>query len=87
MGARSYRVIGLSKFEMDGSTMLLTNESITAALQTSSLRHPKIEPHLEDVMLFSDSDDDVVDVMDLVGHSPFPSKSLCSFLCTGAALQ
>lgn len=78
LGAGSYKLIGLSELEMDASTMLLTNESITTALQSPCLRKIKVEPGLEDVMVLSDSDDDNIQVVDLAGESSFPFQSKCS---------
>ena len=82
LGAGSFKVIGLSKLEMDASTMLLTNESITPAPQSHSLRKVKLE--VDDVMVLNDSDEDSIKVVDIAQTSSYPFQSLCSFPSTSS---
>ena len=55
--------------QMDSSTMLVTNESITTTLQSNGLCGVKNESTLNDVMLLNDSNYDGTDVVDLAIHS------------------
>ena len=80
LGAGSYKVIGLSELEMDASTVLLTNESITATPQIHSLCKVKLE--VDDVVVLSESDEDNIQVVDIAGTSSYPFQAPCSFAST-----
>ena len=80
LSAGSYKVIGLSKLDMDASTMLLTNESITPTPQIHSLHKVRLE--VDDVVVLSDSDEDNIQVLDIAGTSSYPFQSPYSFTST-----
>ena len=82
LSAGLYKVIGLSKLDMDASTMLLTNESIKPTPQIHSLRKVKLE--VDDVVVLSDSDEDNIQVVDIAGTSSYPFQSPCSFTSTSS---
>jgi hypothetical protein len=82
LSAGSYKVIGLSKLDMDASTMLLTNKSIKPIPQIHSLRKVKLE--VDDVVVLSDSDEDNIQVVDIAGTSSYPFQSPCSFTSTSS---
>ena len=82
LGAGSYKVIGLSKLEMDASTILLTNESITATLQIHSIC--KVTLEVDDVVGLSDSDEDNIQVVDIAGTSSYLFQAPCSFASTSS---
>ena len=75
-------MIGLSKLDMDASTMLLTNESIKPTPQIHSLRKVKLE--VDDVVVLSDSNEDSIQVLDIAGTSSYPFQSPCSFTSTSS---
>ena len=62
------------------STILLTNEFITIILQSNGLHRVKIKSILEDVMLFSYSNDEGTQVVDLGMNLTSPFKSSSSFV-------
>ena len=62
------------------STMLLTNESITKALQSSGLRRVNIRSSLEDAMLLSNSDDEGTQAVNLAMNLTSPIKYSSSFV-------
>ena len=74
LDAGSFKVIGLLELEMDASTMVLTNESITLAPQNHSIRKVKLE--VDDVMVLNDLDEDSIQVVDIARTSPYPFHSL-----------
>ena len=82
LGACSFKVIGLLKLEMNASTMLLTNESITPVPQSHSLRKVKLE--VDDVTVLSDSDEDNIQVVDIARTSSYPFQYLCCFSSTSS---
>lgn len=82
IGADSSNVTGLSEWEIDASMVLLTNESITTALQKLSFRKVKLE--VEDVMVLTDSNEDIIQVVDIVGTSIYPFQSPCSLTSTSS---
>ncbi len=82
LDAGSFKVIGLLELEMDASTVLLTNESITATPQIHSLCKVKLE--VDDVVVLSDSDEDNIQVVDIAGTSSNPFQAPCSFASTSS---
>lgn len=80
LGACPYKIIWLSELEMNVSTMLLTNKSITIALQSPSLRKFKVETGFQNVMILNGSNWDIIEMLDLAGYSLFPLSSPWSFV-------
>ena len=80
LGTSSYKVIGLSELGMDPCIILLTNECITTALQNHYPRKVKLE--VDDVLVFSDLDEDSIQEVDIVGTSSYPFQSPCFFTST-----
>jgi hypothetical protein len=54
LGPRSFRVIGLIDFQMQASTVLLTNESDASTVNVPSMETVKIEPSDDDVLVLLD---------------------------------
>jgi hypothetical protein len=54
LGPRLFRVIGLIDFQMQASTVLLTNESDASTVNVPSMETFKIEPSDDDVLVLLD---------------------------------
>ena len=75
LGPGSFRVIGLSESQMQAPTVILTNESGTSTVQIPTVATVKLEPNDDNVLVLSDSGDDICAAVDLSDISPFPFKS------------
>ena len=73
-------MIGLFELEMDASTVLLTNGSITTTPQIHSLHKVKLE--VDDVVVLSGSDANSIQVVDIAGTSSNLFQSPCFFTST-----
>jgi hypothetical protein len=71
-------MIGLSKSQMQISTVILTNESDTSTVQIPSVSPIKVEPLDDSVFVLSDSEDDICASVDFSNTSPFPFRSVHS---------
>src|ERR1700737_1615430 len=70
LGPGSFRVIGLSEFQMQASTVILTNESGTSIVQIPYIAPVKVEPLDDSMFVLSDSEDDNCASIDLSNTSP-----------------
>lgn len=71
----SYRAISLSSLQMQASTIMLANESCTSTVQVPSVAIVKLEPTDDSMLVLSDLEDDICDVVDLFDTPSFPFNS------------
>ena len=60
LGPGSFRVIGLCEFQMQASTVILTNKSGTSTVHILSVAPVKLESTDDSVFVLSDSEDDIL---------------------------
>lgn len=72
LGLGSFRVIGLSKSQMQAFIMFLTNESSISTIQIHGVATIKLEPNEDDVFVLFNSKDDVCKDVDLSNTKPLP---------------
>ena len=75
LGPKLFRVMSLCDFQMQASTVILTNEYGTSSVQIPSVAIVKLEPTDDSVLVLSDSKDDICIVVDISDTSPFPFRS------------
>ena len=86
LGLGSFRVIGLFKFQIQASTIVLTNQSSSSTIQMSNVANVKLEPDDNIVCVLSDFDDDICATVHLSDTSSFSFKKY-SFSSLFACIQ
>ena len=74
LGPGSFRVIGISEFQMQVSTVILKNKSRTSTVQIPFVATVKLEPTDDNVFVLSDSEDDICASVDLSNALSFLFK-------------
>ena len=78
LGPGLFRVRGLSKSQMQVSTVILTNESNTSKIQIPHVVSIKLQPIDDNMFVISDSEDDIYSFVNLSNTLSFPFKNVHS---------